>query len=129
MCYKNIFLECQSQENIVKYKRLQRYIFFTSFFRNAQKKGDPCGSPIKYPSAYGPPPFPSFGGVPEGRGGKGVPEGRGGDYRFTNVLVTEPASVLTRTKYMPSARPETLMRVVCRDAPWHVSTTVRTTLP
>ena len=34
-----------------------------------------------------------------------------GDYFFTNVFVTEPFSVVTRTKYMPSARPETLMRV------------------
>ena len=32
-------------------------------------------------------------------------------YRLTNVFVTMPASVLTRTKYMPSARPLTLMRV------------------
>ena len=34
-----------------------------------------------------------------------------GDYFFTNVFVTAPFSVVTRTKYMPSARPETLMRV------------------
>ncbi len=32
-------------------------------------------------------------------------------YRLTNVFVTIPASVVTRTKYMPLARPETLMRV------------------
>ena len=33
-----------------------------------------------------------------------------GDYFFTNVFVTVPSSVVTRTKYMPLARPETLMR-------------------
>ena len=32
-------------------------------------------------------------------------------YRFTNVFVTIPASVVTRTKYMPLERLETLMRV------------------
>ena len=32
-----------------------------------------------------------------------------GDYRFTNGFVTTPLSVVTRTKYMPAARPETLI--------------------
>jgi len=33
------------------------------------------------------------------------------NYFLTNVFVTSPSSVVTRTKYMPLARPETLMRV------------------
>ena len=42
-----------------------------------------------------------------------VPPFRGarGGYRFTNVFVTVPSSVVTRTKYMPLARPLTLMRM------------------
>ena len=44
------------------------------------------------------------------------------NYRFTNCFVTVPSSVVTRTKYMPSARPETSMRV-CRDGVRPVSTT------
>ena len=51
-----------------------------------------------------------------------------GDYRFTNGFVTTPLSVVTRTKYMPAARPETLMQVG-RDVARNVSTSVRTTLP
>ena len=32
-------------------------------------------------------------------------------YLFTNGFVTAPLSVVTRTKYMPAARPETLIWV------------------
>ena len=34
-----------------------------------------------------------------------------GDYFFTNVFVTAPSSVVTRTKYMPAARSDTLTLV------------------
>ena len=33
------------------------------------------------------------------------------DYFLTNGFVATPSSVVTRTKYMPLARPETLMRM------------------
>ena len=38
----------------------------------------------------------------------GIPRGDWG-YFLTNAFVTTPLSVVTRTKYMPAARPETLI--------------------
>ena len=37
------------------------------------------------------------------------PKGGTGGYFLTNAFVTTPLSVVTRTKYMPAARPETLI--------------------